>query len=379
MDGETAKGLDTPAVVNKYREAASILTKALLELSAHCVPDADVSALCAEGDTLLEHALSLVYSSAKFEKGIAVPTCISANHICAYYSPFAEETTHLATGDLVKLDMGVHIDGYIATATNSFVVGASPENKVSGVQADVVLAAYYSLQAALRLLRPGNTNYMVTEAIGKVCAAYNCRVVEGVLSHEMKQHVFDGNKCIISKETFDQHVEEFAFGPYECYAVDVFVSTGEGKLRESELRTTVYQRALDVTYNLKLKASRSFLAELNRRFPTLLFTLRAFGDQRNAKLGVSECLKHYLLYNYPVLTEKPGEFVASFKATVLILPEDVVVSTPLIFDPEAYDSQYSVQDPELLALLNTPMQTVYALKPKKKRNKKKKQHAEEDN
>lgn len=52
--------------------------------------------------------------------------------------------------------MGAHIDGFIAVVAHSLVLGASEENKVEGKKADVMLAAHYASQAALRLLKPGN-------------------------------------------------------------------------------------------------------------------------------------------------------------------------------------------------------------------------------
>jgi len=115
---------------------------------------------------------------------------------------------------------------------------------------------------------------------------------------------------IIAKEQFDQHVEEITFTANEAYILDIFISTGDGKPKETESRTTVFQRALDMTYNLKLKSSRMFVTEVNRRFPTLLFSLRSFADQRNARVGVSECLNHNMLYSFPVIAEKPDDLVA---------------------------------------------------------------------
>jgi len=55
-------------------------------------------------------------------------------------------------------DLGVHIDGFIAVAAHTVVVGAST---VDGRKADVILAAYNALQGALRTIKPGNTNYDV--------------------------------------------------------------------------------------------------------------------------------------------------------------------------------------------------------------------------
>lgn len=102
----------------------------------------------------------------------------------------------------------------------------------------------------------------------------------------------------------------------------MYMSTGDGKIRESsELRTTIFKRAIDITYNLKLKTSRQFFSDVQQRFPTMMFTLRAFEDLKVARMGVNECSKHELLNNYPVLVERNGEFVAHFKGTVLILPQ----------------------------------------------------------
>jgi hypothetical protein len=41
-----------------------------------------------------------------------------------------------------------------------------------------------------------------------VTNAYEVNPVEGVLSHELKKHLIDGNKVIINKQTFDQKVED---------------------------------------------------------------------------------------------------------------------------------------------------------------------------
>ena len=367
---EPPKGVENANVVNKYREAASIARNTLQKLLELCVAGASISELCTSGDKLIEEGLTQVYANAAIEKGIAIPTCVSVNNVCGYYSPLPEESGVLNHHDLVKIELGVHIDGYIAAIGTSLVVGATAESPVTGPKADVVLAAHTAVETALRQMRPGTSNYAVTEAWSKIASDYGVNMVEGVLSHEVKHHVIDGNKSIMGKETFDQHVEEFDFGVNQAYILDVMISTGEGKPRETEYRTTVFQRALDVTYNLKLKASRTFLAEVNRRFPTLLFSLNNFDDQRNARLGVAECTKHNILYSFPVLAERPNDLVAQFKVTVLILESGVIVATPVIFNPNAYKSEKSVTDEAIRKILEVPMQTGPA--PKKQRTKKKK-------
>jgi len=55
----------------------------------------------------------------------------------------------------------------------------------------------------LRLLRPGHKNNDVTDLITKITGVYGVNAVEGVLSHDLKKHVIDGNQVIINKGSFD--------------------------------------------------------------------------------------------------------------------------------------------------------------------------------
>ena len=123
-------------------------------------------------------------------------------------------------------------------------------------------------------------------------------MVEGVLSHQMKQFVIDANKCVLNRPSSEARVEDGEFEENEVYAVDIVVSTGEGKTRVGALQhtpaplhalvctcparlqlsrprgslthkvtswqtqvldekeTAVYKRALEEQYKLKMKASR---------------------------------------------------------------------------------------------------------------------------
>lgn len=96
------------------------------------MPLASVRDICAEGDRLLEEETSKVFKKEKdLKKGIAFPVCASVNNCINHYSPLASEgDTILQEGDLVKIDMGAHIDGLIAVVGHTVVVGASKENKV---------------------------------------------------------------------------------------------------------------------------------------------------------------------------------------------------------------------------------------------------------
>jgi len=123
-------------------------------------------------------------------------------------------------------------------------------------------------------LRPGKKNNEVSELINKIVASYNCNAVEGVLSHELKKHVIDGNGVIINKATFEQKVDDYEFQVNDVFGLDIIVSTGEGKPKETEYRTTVYKRAIERAYSLKLKAARSFFAEVTEKIPNTCFFIK---------------------------------------------------------------------------------------------------------
>jgi curved DNA binding protein len=236
---------------------------AALELAIKkCVSGADISTICGEIDNYIQEELLKVFSnkkSKKLERGIAFPTCISVNEICGHYSPCPDDSTTLKTEDLVKIELGAHIDGYASNAGTTIVVGG----KAKGKQADVILAAYDAFMAATRTIKAGSTNQEVTAAINAVCEDYEVAPLQGVLSHKVKKHLIDGNECIINKETPEQRVDDWEFAPGDVIALDIYASTGEAMGKEADIRTTVYKREMDMQYNLKSKSARTFFSVVN--------------------------------------------------------------------------------------------------------------------
>mmetsp|Transcript_157 Transcript_157/g.27 ORF Transcript_157/g.27 Transcript_157/m.27 type:complete len:142 (-) Transcript_157:173-598(-) len=140
--------------------------------------------------------------------------------------------------------------------------------------------------------------------IGKVTSAYKVCPLEGVLSHDLEKHNIDGNHSIISKESFENKIEKHEFEINEVYSINVVVTAGDGKAKESQLRTTVFKRALERQFQLKSKCGKAFYHEIVAKYPTLCFSLRAIEDELTAIVGASDCSKHDLLTPYPVLLDK---------------------------------------------------------------------------
>ncbi|KAG7257303.1 hypothetical protein CRUP_031805 [Coryphaenoides rupestris] len=290
------------------------------------------------------------------KKGIAFPTSVSVNNCVCHFSPLRSDADIiLKDGDLVKIDLGVHVDGFISNVAHSFVVGVTKDAPLTGRKADVLRAAHLCAEAALRLVKPGNQNSQVTDAWNKIAKSFKCSPIEGMLSHQLKQHIIDGEKTIIQNPTEQQRKdhEKTEFEVHEVYAVDVLISTGEGKAKDGGQRTTIYKRDPNKVYGLKMKTSRMFFSE----------------DESKARLGVVECSKHELVQPFSVLHEKEGEFVAQFKFTVLLMANGPLRITNSLFDPELCKSEHEVEDAELKALLQSSASRKAQKKKKKKASK----------
>jgi len=355
-------------VVTKYMMAAEITNKVLKELVEACKPEASVRELCILGDQRLTEETSKAFKKdKKLLKGIAFPTCISVNNCICHYSPLVSEAdTILSDGDLVKLDLGAHIDGFIAVVAHSLVIGASADSPVEGRKADALLAAHLASEAALRLVKPGNETYDVTEVVGKIGESFDCKPVEGMLSHQLEQNRIDGEKTIIQNPSEAQRKEhdKYEFAVHEVYAVDVLISTGEGQGKEKEGKITVYKKT-DDTYMLKMKTSREFYSKVQKQFGLMPFNLRSMEDEKKARMGVVECVAHKLIEPFQVLYDKEGSHVAQFKFTVLLMPNGPHKITGLPFDESLVKSEKSIADEEITKLLKTSANPKAAKKKKK--------------
>jgi methionine aminopeptidase len=166
--------------------------------------------------------------------------------LCYSSDPLSSQA--LAKGDVVKVHIGAHIDGFAAISAETIVVGASEQEPVTGRKADVIKAAWHAAEIAMRLVKVGNKNFTVTDAVAKTAAAWDCKPVEGEFRDELKckqfgsdatdpgmlscqqlQNVIDGKKRIIlnPNETQKRDTESVTFAEDEVYGIDILISSGE--------------------------------------------------------------------------------------------------------------------------------------------------------
>lgn len=388
QEEEQVTDLSNSDVCTKYQEASKIVNLALTGLVSQCVAGAKIIDLCQFGTTVLEAQVGKLYNKKVdgnvVEKGVAFPVCISVNEIICNHSPLpTEELPPLKVGDVVKIDLGCHIDGYISVAAHTLVVpesADSPPESVDSELGNVAVAAYNAMLVAANAIRAGAKNTEVTEVVQRIAKNYDVNAIASVRMHQMKRYVIDGVKEVALKQPTreevlegEEELPECTFEQAEVYAIDVAMTTGDGKVRQAaDLRTTVFKRDVESNYKLKMKASRYVITEVDKKFPTLPFTLRHFEDERQAKMGITECVNHGLLTPYPSLVEKNDAKVAHFKCTVLLLPSGTnkVTGLPL----PSYFKTEKEPDEETAQILKDIAEKE-AKKAKKKAAKKKKKKA----
>jgi methionine aminopeptidase len=172
-DEEAMNDLNNADIVTKYRCAGDIASAVISSLIGLIKPGTRAVELCAQGDALVEEATAKVYNvkkgGKKVDKGSAFPTCVSVNNCCGHYSPLtSEDDVTLADGDVVKIDLGVHVDGYIGVVAHTQLCSADGA-PATGRKADVMMAAWTASELAHRMFKEGAKNTEITDMIGKVC------------------------------------------------------------------------------------------------------------------------------------------------------------------------------------------------------------------
>ena len=324
------------ATLNKYKTAGLIATKTVNKIMEECKPDARLKDLVKNGEDFVNDEVNKIYKDVTY-KGLCFPICLSLNRVAGYYSP--QEDDILKHGDLLKIELGVHIDGYPSIICFSTLVSNGDE-KYHQKQVDVMNAVIKASKEISSVMKPGRTNSEVVKILEKYAEKYNCNIplynntinefAPGIFSYQMSRYVNDGHnddydefihQFILNREnkTYDFTMQEIEFEEDEVYAIDITMCSGSGKLSEI-CDTNIYKRNHDMKTLLKLKAARETLNHFNKE----CFPMRIDKDTKT-KFGLKECLDKILLNKYSVVGEKEGEFVARIVFTVLVKNKPILI------------------------------------------------------
>ncbi|KAJ3162135.1 Proliferation-associated protein 2G4 [Geranomyces michiganensis] len=317
--------LNEANVVTKYTLAAEIANGVMKQIVPLVVVGARIIDICARGDELILAETSKVHK--KEERGIARPTCLCVNNIVRNSTPVDEEDAILLKeGDMVKIDLGVHVDGYIAVLAHTTFATANLSSPITGRAADVVCATHYAALAAVNLLQPGASASDITSAISGIAAHFGCTPIHSSFSRQVKRFLLSGGNTIPNslEPEFENVAEsqdvEQRIEAGSAYVIDVVLSTGNGSVKDiHQQRPNVLVRDVNRFYNLKSASSRRTLHTVSENFSVFPFPTRAlFAHGAAHRIGVQECLAHALLVPEWMQIESSASHVARFSMTVLV-------------------------------------------------------------
>jgi methionyl aminopeptidase len=156
-----------PDVLEKLRQAGRIAAEAREIGARRIVAGAKVRDVCVAVEDEIHRRGG----------GLAFPVQSSRNQIAAHYCPSPEDETLYAEGDLAKLDIGVHVDGWVVDTALTVNVGDRAENR------PLVEAAEQALRAAIAAIAPDVEVRALSTAIERTIASFGLRPVRNLCGH----------------------------------------------------------------------------------------------------------------------------------------------------------------------------------------------------
>jgi methionyl aminopeptidase len=235
----------------------------------------------------------------------AFPAQSSINNVAAHFCPRDEDQVSYKDGDVVKLDLGAHYDGYIGD--NAITISLGKEHQ------ELVDAALSALKAAQSVLKPGCTPHDVGTAIEEVATSRGFRPIRNLSGHGLGRYNIHSNPSMPNYGTGERKPLQ----EHEVIAIEPFLTTGTAGLIYNGSNPTVFvtqrERPLRSAY------ARETYAVI-KRYQGLPFTTRWLTRELGGKaiLGLGELKRSGMLVEYPPLLEKSGGMVAQQENTFII-------------------------------------------------------------
>ncbi len=287
--------------LEKYKEAGRIAAKVREESKKFVKPGAKLIDIAEQIESLI-----------KEEGGeIAFPVNISLNEIGAHYTPTKNDETKITKDDVVKIDIGVHVDGYIGDTAYTLVFDKKYEKLKESVEK--------ALEEAIKLCKPNTSIRLIAATIEKTIRSYGFKPVANLTGHGLDRYNIHAEPTIPNVEITTRRV----LMENQVVAIEPFATNGAGMVKESE-PTLIFM--LIEKGPLRSETARKILAFAQER-KGLPFTLRWFPfSEISSRIAIREMLMKGLLYEFPVLKEIGGGKIAQAEHTIIVKDEPIVTT-----------------------------------------------------
>ena len=247
---------------------------------------------------------------------LAFPVQSSRNHVAAHYCPSPDDESVYADGDLAKLDVGVHLDGWVVDTAVTVDVGRREENRA------LVTAAEEALRAAIAVLKPGVEVRAVSTAIRRAITSLGLRPVRNLCGHGVGRWTVH---CAPPIPNVPDNAPA-RLPLHAVVAIEPFATDGVGLVRE-EGKAEVF-RLLPEMDRHGTDVDAALLAAI-RSLRGLPFARRQLAALPGAVVerGLQALLAQGRLAAYPPLADPAGGRVAQAEHTVYLGPDGPVVLT----------------------------------------------------
>ena len=296
-----------PLLPDQYRKSGKITGEVKSVVKAKVAP----------GMTYLE-ACDLVEREVKSRGGeLAFPTGIGVNHVTAHYAPQAGDMGVFTESDLIKVDFGVHVDGYVTDTAVSLTW--NPQHQV------LLDAAERALEAAVATARRDPRTGEIGREIRHVAALMGLKTIENLTGHTLDRFVVHAGKSI--PNLYIPGMQSLKKG--DVFAIEPFVTTGNaaGYVVDGESQTIFSIVARKKTGE---KEADSFADMVWEKRKTLPFTpswfVKEYGSAKMEKI-LERLLSKKVVRAYPTLVEASGSPVAQFEHTMALDETGLVILT----------------------------------------------------
>ncbi len=261
---------------------------------------------------LLEIAEKIEEKIIELEGKPAFPVNLSINDVAAHYTPSYNDD-EVAQG-LLKVDLGVHVNGYVADTAFSIDLENSEENK------KLIEASESALKNAIETIKENISISEIGKTIQETIENFGFSPIINLSGHEMQQYDLHAGLTIPNNDN-----KSTLQIPKGTYAIEPFATNGSGKVYEGK-PSGIY--ALINWKNVRSETAREIAEFIESEYQTLPFCSRwlvkKFGTR--ALFGLKQLEENENIHQYPQLIESSHGKVSQAEHTVLISKEKIITT-----------------------------------------------------